>query len=234
MTSEAFPVEEARVVSLDAVAGLVHDLRTPLQVIRGECFALRRRGVSQPQRAGLSAIDAEVDRLSTALDDLLRLAASPPPGPIAPVALAEVVRDAAERWRRPAAAREVRIEMRVLREPLVRASRRDLERILDNLLANAVRHSPPAAALTVEVSAARGLAVVRVSDRGAGVDPLDRERIFRPGERGRRPRGRGHGLGLAIASQMARLHGGRLELEAGGPWAVFRLSLPLAEPGSPR
>ena len=126
--SKAPAAEEPRVLSLDAVAGLVHDLRTPLQVIRGECFTLRRRGVTPPQRAGLSAIDAEVDRLSSALDDLLRLAVSPPAAPRTPLALAEVVRGAVERRQRAAAAREVRIDVRVLQEALVRAPRRELER----------------------------------------------------------------------------------------------------------
>jgi two-component system OmpR family sensor kinase len=216
-------------LSPEAVMGLVHDLRTPLQVIRGECFTLRRRGVSPPQGAVLSTIDAEVDRISTALDDLLRLAALPPAAPIGPVALADVVRDVAERRRRAAAAHDVRIDVRVHGKAVVRARRGDLERAVDNLLANAVRHSPRGGRVTVEVSAGPGHGVVRVADRGSGVHRFDRERIFRPGDRGRRPRGRGHGLGLAIVGEVARTHGGRLDLEPDGPGAVFRLSLPLAD-----
>ena len=74
-----------------------------------------------------------------------------------------------------------------------------------------------------------GWAYVRVADDGAGVAPGDRERIFRPGDRGSAPRGAGRGLGLAIARELAEAHGGRLTLDSVAGGAAFRLALPLRE-----
>jgi signal transduction histidine kinase len=83
----------------------------------------------------------------------------------------------------------------------------------------------------VRITAARraGWGEVRVADDGPGVPVADRERIFRPGERGSAPRGDGRGLGLAIARELAEHHGGRLTLDAVGRGATFRLALPLRE-----
>ena len=102
-----------------------------------------------------------------------------------------------------------------------------LERALDNLMRNAVRHAGTAGTVTVRVAAADGCAEVRVRDGGRGVPAPDREAIFLPGVRGSAPEGEGSGLGLAIAREIAEEHGGTLTLDPAGPGASFRLRLPL-------
>jgi len=216
-----------------SLARIVHDLRAPLQAIRGECFTLSRRAASGRQRAGLRAIDAEAVRLSTALDDLLRVATARPPAPSRAPILADLADLAEAAGRRGAAVGRpggVRVRVRVDPgpRPLVVADPGAVARALDNLVGNAVRHSPRARRVTIEAGVRAAEARVVVRDQGPGVPPEDRERIFRARERGRDPIGAGAGLGLAIARDVVEAHGGRLVLLDERPGAAFLLALPLA------
>jgi signal transduction histidine kinase len=101
--------------------------------------------------------------------------------------------------------------------------------ILRILLDNALRHSPPAAPIVVEVGTAAERPAITVADAGPGVPPADAERIFERFERGADAGGdSGFGLGLAIARELARRMGGDVTLAAGRPGARFHLSLPAA------
>jgi signal transduction histidine kinase len=209
-------------------AQVLHDLRAPLTVIRGQCFTLLRGEPRADRRRRLAVIEGEVDRLARALDGLL---AAPPAPASAPEAadLVALVHDAAERHAGAAALAGVRIAIWLPDRPLCAAADPELvRRALDNLIANAIRHSPPGGRVRLAVSRRGGTAHVRVRDEGDGVHRDDRERIFLAGERGRSPRGAGRGLGLAIAREIAEAHGGRLSVDPLGPGATFRLSLPIA------
>ena len=102
------------------------------------------------------------------------------------------------------------------------AARADLERALDALVENALRYSPPGSAVTIAAAAGR----IEVRDRGPGVAEEERELVFERFHRGtRRPAGPpGHGLGLAIARELAREWGGEVTIEAasGGGTAAMR------------
>ena len=212
------------------LARLVHDLRGPLTVIRGLCDALARDEQRADRRRGLRLIDGEAMRLAAGLE---RLLPAPPAGPVAAetVDLAALAARAVERHRPLAARRGARIALRAAGGPLrVHGDPQRLERALDNLLRNASRHCAEDGRIVVVVRARGGRASVSVRDDGPGVAPGDRERIFRPGERGSAPRGAGRGLGLAIARDIAREHGGSLTLDRVGAGACFRLALPLAVP----
>ena len=103
-------------------------------------------------------------------------------------------------------------------------------RALDNLLLNAIRHTPAGGRVLVQAQDSGGLVRITVSDTGAGVDPALRPRLFEPFATGRPD---GTGLGLAIAREMAQAHGGRLVLaEPGGSGAgaSFVLELPSGAP----
>jgi signal transduction histidine kinase len=208
---------------------LVHDLFGPLTVIRGVCATLSRDEGRDERRAGLALIDAEVLRLAAGLDGLARAAEreggrGPQP---APVCLAAVSASVAERHRAAGALRGVSVAARVRgAPPRVSAVEDDLRRALDNLVQNALRHAATEVRVTVGRRARWGQ--VRVADDGPGVPAADRDRIFRAGDRGSAPRGRGRGLGLSIARDLAERHGGRLTLDPVGGGASFRLSLPLA------
>jgi signal transduction histidine kinase len=123
--------------------------------------------------------------------------------------------------------------MLILPTPVVADAVR-LGQVLRNLLANAARYAPDGTEVTIRVEARGPLAIVAVEDRGPGVRPEDRARVFEKFYRGRDARERedgGLGLGLAIASDIVAAHGGRLWVEdAAGPGsgARFVFTLPAA------
>jgi len=114
-------------------------------------------------------------------------------------------------------------------EVVVRGDERLLDRIVTNLLDNAVKYTRPGGTVRIELSR-DGNAVLTVGDEGPGIRPEHVPRLFVRFFRGdpARRRDEGTGLGLAIAKAGAEAHGGRLEFLGNAPGAVFRLMLPLA------
>jgi signal transduction histidine kinase len=207
---------------------IIHDLHGPLTVIRGLCATLARDEPRPDRRRALDLIDGETLRLAAGLEDLA--AAGPGERPaVTRVDLAALTARAGERFAPAAALRGVRLTTRGAHAPVwIAGDGSMLERVVDNLVRNAIRHCAAEGSVGVALSSRGGRAVLRVRDDGPGVPPGDRERIFREGDRGSAPRGRGRGLGLAIAREIAEVHGGRLTLDPVGAGACFRLSVPLA------
>jgi two-component system heavy metal sensor histidine kinase CusS len=199
------------------VAFAAHELRAPLTLVHGQlALALRRpRQVDEYRSAIGEALDA-ASHLRSLTEDLLDLerARAQEGGPVAPIALARIVRAASRHVQTAAQSRLVVFEMRV--PPLFvlgRAS--DLERLVRNLLENAVRHSPPGGRIVVEASSSRDRIELAVEDEGTGVAAADRPRVFEPFFRSAVAEdGTGAGLGLAIARAIARAHGGDVTLDA--------------------
>lgn len=199
------------------IAQAAHELRSPLTMLHGELsFAIRReRGAADYRKTIEEALDAS-RRLKVLAEDLLSLARlGTEPSPLADdVPLADVVSTAVAGVSQEAAKRRVRLEIVGSGGSMAgRAS--DLERMFRNLLENAVRHAPSGSAVIVETHEKRDEWTVEVTDQGAGVAPQDRPHIFDPFYRGRAVRAGvqvGAGLGLTIARDIARLHGGDIEL----------------------
>lgn len=216
-------------------ARAIHDLRGPLTVIRGQCFSLNREERRPERRRRLALIESEVERLGRVLDGLLGVGPAediPAPGEPA-VVLTALVAAVAERHQGAAARAGVRLLTRLRTHSLIVPGDPELVlAALDNLVQNALRHTPRGGTIRVSLVRRRAGAHVRVRDDGPGVPEGDRQRIFAAGERGGAPRGAGAGLGLAIARQIAEAHGGTLELEPFGPGASFRLTLPLGPAGA--
>jgi two-component system sensor histidine kinase KdpD len=112
--------------------------------------------------------------------------------------------------------------------PLIRADAAQLDRVLVNLIENALKFSPPDAPVEVVLDAPPGAVRVAVLDRGPGVDPAEAAAIFEPFVRGSADRRViGSGLGLAIARGLAEANAGRLEVAArDGGGSVFTLTVP--------
>ena len=107
-----------------------------------------------------------------------------------------------------------------------------LRQALDNLIANAVGHSPAGAAVSVTARREGPAIVIAVADEGEGIEPDDLERVFESGVRLTEARP-GSGLGLTVARAIARAHGGEIEVESRpGQGSTFRLVLPGAS-GAP-
>jgi K+-sensing histidine kinase KdpD len=224
--------DELKSALLHAVS---HDLRTPLASIKAAVTGLLQSGArldETDRHELLSAIDEETDRLTHLVSNLLdlsRIEAGSLRAEKDWYDLREVVEAVVQRLAPLAARRDVRISVQG-DLPLVPLDHPLAERVMVNLLENAVRYSPPTAPIEVKLRADERFARVEVADRGPGVPAAERERIFgRFYQSGRRAGG--VGLGLAIARGMVEAHGGRLWYEPrlrGGSRFVF--TLPLGDP----
>jgi signal transduction histidine kinase len=211
-----------------------HELRAPLTLMRTEVeVALTRERPAAEYVATLDRVHGELDHLGRVVDHLLLLAQADAgrlvPQPVV-VDVADFVEESAARWRGPAAARGVTIAVDAPASGTLAADPHLLRRVLDNLLDNAVRHSPPGGRIDVSACRHDGQWLFDVADRGPGVPPAQRDRIFQRFTRVDPARSRGAGgagLGLALSAAVARAHGGTLDLlETDGPGARFRLRLP--------
>ena len=226
-------VDELRESILSAVS---HELRTPLTAIVGFALTLQERGLELTPAIRSQIVDhltAEAKRLERLLSDLLdldRLRHRAASASFRRADLGRIVAAVVEDY--GSNSRPVSLEVEEV-EAEVDAPK--VERIVDNLLANACRHTPAGAEVRVRVARSDGGAVISVDDRGPGVGPHEREAIFEIFQRGTAgvASGRGTGVGLALVAQYAALHGGRAWVEDNpGGGASFRVFLPTA-PGRP-
>lgn len=214
------------------VAHAAHELRSPLTALYGELsHALRRSRDSASYREAIEEALASTKRLMTLAEDLLTLARlsgeSEEPGEW--FSLDEVLARASKLLE--AEMHEAQVELAVhgrlgdfFGRPL------DLERLLRNLLENAVRHALPGSLIEVRATLTGDERVLRVRNRGLPIPPDERERVFEPFVRGSHENARdvpGTGLGLAIARQIALAHAGSLEL---GPYEAEATELVLRLP----
>lgn len=210
----AADVEGSIEAQREFVANASHQLRTPLTGLRLRLEAIKNEGGSAGEQAAKA--EAELDRLATLIDDLLALArVTTVDSTAGPVDLGVLAREAVVRWREGAAAGGTRLELRELETPLqVRANQKDLAHVLDNLIDNALRYSPPGAEVRVETDVRDASALLAVVDTGPGISPEDRSRVFERFYRGAsgRQAGRGSGLGLAIVEELVRRWGGEIKL----------------------
>jgi two-component system sensor histidine kinase KdpD len=210
-----------------------HDLRTPLASIKGSVTSLLDADVPWDERQRsefLRTIDAETDRLTHLVDNLLdstRLETGAYEPDIVQVRLADIVEPAVERARARTSQRiDVRLDSGL---PVVLADPVRLDQILTNLLDNANRYAP-GSPITLRAAAVGSQVELRVADHGPGVPETERERIFEQFYRlkggGRRPEGTG--MGLAICRGIADVLGGGLHVETTpGGGATFVLRLPI-------
>lgn len=228
---------EAERTRSSLLAGVSHDLRTPLASIVGGVTAVLDRGALEPSdRVLLETMRDEALRLGRLVHGLLELtrlesgAISPrvewyPASELASAVLSRL----------PARLDGRRIALDIQPPELeVQGDGLLLGQLLENLLDNALKYSPPGSQVDLVARAEPGRVRLEVRDRGPGVPPGEERRIFerfyRADDGGRAP---GAGLGLAICAAVVRLHGGQIRVEprADGPGARFVVELPVT--GSP-
>ena len=216
----------------ELVAWASHDLRTPLASLRAMIEALED-DLAEPAEY-LEAIRTQTEILSRLVDDLFELAridAGALTLELRDAPLGELVDRCLNAVDAEARARQVGLESRLEGDPVVRIAPDKVERVLMNLLANAVRHSPPNGEVAVVVEPDSDHVVVAVEDTGAGLATGAPERMFdrfwRADESRTRSSG-GAGLGLAIARGLVQAHGGTIwaeNREGGGARVAFTLPL---------
>ena len=218
---------ELRAAILSAVS---HDLRTPISAIKASVTSLLQKDVDwtpDARQEFLETIDEETDRLNALVGNLLdmsRLQAGALEISQTPVGLDEVLPAALQSVGAPDGS--VRLDVPETL-PRVLADRGLLERALANIIANAVRYSPPGSPPRVTAGVVDGVVDVRVADRGPGVAPAERDRLFKPFQRlGDAGQSEGVGLGLAVAKGFLEAMGGEIEADdtpGGGLTIVARL-----------
>jgi heavy metal sensor kinase len=218
------------------IADASHEMRTPLTILRGELeVALRHERTAGEYRETIQSCREEIDRLSRLANDLLALARLDSG---ARLELREVLdlgtlcRETVERLAPRARELGVRLEAEATLELPIAGDQLALERVFENLVDNALRHSPRGEWVAIRTIQNEKDAVVEISDRGPGIAEEHRRRIFDRFYRVELSRSRdrgGAGLGLAIVKALIEAHGGSVEVRSEiGQGSTFVVRLPLS------
>ncbi|SHH39228.1 sensor histidine kinase [Pollutimonas bauzanensis] len=219
----------------DLVANISHDLRTPLTSLHGYLETLRVKDESLSPADRRRYLDialgqsSKVGRLAQELFELARLESGLVQPELEAFALPDLVQDVLQKFELAAEARRQRLAVEIPQAvPAVRADLGMIERVLTNLLDNAIRHNPPGTQITVRLLAAPGAVQVEVSDTGTGIPASLRAGLFARSPAPLRTAHESGGLGLIIVQRMLQLHGSEIRMADGEPGAVFRFALAIA------
>ena len=218
------------------IAAVSHDLRTPLTSLRLLVDALDDDIVTDPATRSeyLQRISTNVRALSALIDDLFelsRLQSGDIHWTMERVMLDELVHDTIDAIRPHAEAGAVAVHAELTpRLATAQANPEQIQRVLFNLIQNAIRHTPADGSVVVRASPTTEHTIeIEVADTGPGIAPHDRERVFEPffrgGDRSARSDG-GAGLGLAISRAIIEAHGGRIWLGDATSGTCVRIRLP--------
>ena len=221
----------------DFLANVSHDLRTPLTVLQAhlEILAVKEGLSHQEQRGFLDVAIRQCRRLIQLVQQLLELAkldALQVRIVAEPFQLAELVQDVVMKFASTAGRTDVKLEAEYPTEaPLVLADVGLIERVLDNLIDNAIRHSPSGSSVIVAAVLVTGAMRVEVRDNGAGIESADRKQIFDRfyrGDASRSSESGNAGLGLSIVKGILQLHRVEIDFTTSSRGSTFVFSLPLA------
>jgi two-component system, sensor histidine kinase and response regulator len=212
---------------------VVHDLKNPVNSIDLHAQLLcRDQQLSPDAREAAVSIRAETRHLMRLITNLLDISKSEEGQLVphkAPVSWRPLVKEVLEAFGAHAAARKVRLEAALMVET-VRVDRDLVQRVMENLLENAIRHAPRDSVVRIEDRRLPGEIEIRVADAGSGVPPDQRERIFdrfvQIDSSTQLASRSGRGLGLTFCKSAIEAHGGRIWVEDGNPGAVFCMRLP--------
>lgn len=193
-----------------------HEMRSPLARLQAAIGLARQ----QPARTenSLERIERESERMNRLVGELLTLSRldSGVHGPREPIDMEDLLNNIVEDARFEGAARGVSVDFVVGELPEINADAELLFRAIENIVRNALRHSPDGEAIRIEAGMLGEVFRLAVIDRGSGVSAENLASIFQPFFRGgEQPSGDGYGLGLAIAKRVVASLGGRIKAENG-------------------
>lgn len=211
------------------VAILGHDLRNPVAAFASGLRLLGKEPMPDKARSTLNLMRAPLHRMNELIDNLMLHAKSRLGGGInirstddAPLAVA--VTEVVDEIRAVAPERQVELDLRFDRPITCDASR--IAQAVSNLLSNAMSHGAPGTPIKVVGECSAGQVIISVANQGQEIPAELRENLFRPFQRGRTSEGEGLGLGLHIASTIARAHGGVIAVDSNAAGTVFSVQLP--------
>ena len=231
------PLEALDRIRAEFLGMVSHELRTPLAAIKGSTATVldgMQSLAPAETRQFFRIINEQADRMSTLIGDLLdagridtgTLSVAPEPSEVG-----ELVEQARTAFLSGGNSHTVLVDL-PSDLPRVMADRGRIVQVLNNLLANAARHSPESTPILVSAERDGALVAVSVSDEGRGLAPERLSQLFRRfGDAGDGERSVGSGLGLVICKGLVEAHGGRIRAESAGPGqgARFTFTVPLAE-----
>lgn len=227
----ATAIARRRAEEVESKRVLAHELKTPLAAMRSLSQVLAGFDLSDDERRRVATLlGSEAGKLQDMVGGLLeleRLALREFDATSRELDLGDVLNVRLELLRRSTSRA---IECELARGTCVRADPALLDRVIDNLVTNAVKYSPDPAPVSVSLRSEGDVALIEVADRGPGIPDTERQRIFRRFMRGDAAEGvDGLGLGLALVAEVVQWHGGTVVgLDRPGGGSVFRVSLPLA------
>lgn len=210
----------------ELAAGMAHEVRNPLSAIRGAVEIIEKEiPPDSPRRKFVGVIEEEVDRLNRLVGEFLSFA-KPRQPERTPTDLSELIESVVTFTSKEADNKGVRLVTRLdERLHAVPLDREQIRQVLLNLIINAIHAMPEGG--TVEIGTSLGSESVElwVRDYGVGIEPGSRDKIFDPFFTTKQ---QGSGLGLSIAYQIVKQHGGEIELgDVDGPGALFVIRLPI-------
>lgn len=215
------------------LADAAHELRTPITALRLQLQLLERASDEAQREAALTQLRAGIDRAQHLVEQLLQLSRLAPETPALRrelVDLAELARSTAGRFSARADDRNIDLGAVTEGAPTVQADVQQLAILLNNLVDNALRHTPAGGRIDVAAQVDQGRPCLRVTDTGPGIGAAERERVFDRFYRGSSVSADGHaphgsGLGLAIARAVAERHGADITLDEAPGGTGLRVSV---------
>jgi signal transduction histidine kinase len=213
-------LEQAR---RDLIAAVSHDLRTPLTSIRAMIEALADGVVAEPPTVQryYAVMRSQIDNLSGLINDLFELSqleTGQAQLALEAVNLNDLLSDVLESMQAQAGAKGVSLKGIFYEDlPIIKGEMNKLQRVITNLVQNAIRHTPSGGSISLATQVAPEGVQVEVTDTGEGIAPEDLPHIFEQFFRGEKSRSRetgGAGLGLAIARRIVEAHHGRIWVES--------------------
>jgi len=229
-------MREASAVQQRFLANAAHQLRTPLAGLQMHLELLLRRELASDVRAEIEAMHVATTRASHLAKQLLALARAEAGGANGREAVSFDLRDAADaavqEWVPRAIARNVDLGF-VLENATVSGNPLLMSELLNNLIDNALRYTPPGGAVTVRTGVDSGSPYLSVEDNGVGIPEEARSKVFERFYRIEGTPGEGSGLGLAIVKEVVDRHNGVLSVQSGGASGtkiIAKFAAPAATP----
>jgi signal transduction histidine kinase len=226
--------DAAETARRELVAAVSHDLRTPMAALRLLVDAVDDELVDEAtRRRYMGTMRTHIDSLSAMIDDLFelsRIEAGQIEWSMRRVELSLLVEETIDAMRPEARARQVHVRSELSDPRLAAAANPEkIQRVLFNLLRNAIRHTPADGSVTIRAEGGLEAVMIEVADTGDGIAPDERAHVFEPFYRGPRDAARdteGAGLGLAICRAIVENHGGRIWIGPSERGTSVRFSLP--------